>query len=106
MANVPNAPEPSENELIAQRARKAEEARNRAGDRTSWPDADAFRPSISIADYRAKYDAMSLEDLEKLPPAGNTHKLTGRVMLFREFGGGAFAPLRDGTGQVQLFFSK
>ena len=106
MANVPNAPEPSENELIAQRARKAEEARKALGDRTSWPDADAFRPSISIADYRAKYDAMSLEDLEKLPAAGHTHRLTGRVMLFREFGGGAFAPLRDGTGQVQLFFSK
>ena len=106
MANVPNAPEPSENELLATRARKAEEARKKLGDATSWPDADAFRPSVTVAEFRSRYDAKSLEELEALPAAEHTHRVTGRVMLFREFGGGAFAPLRDGTGQLQLFFSK
>lgn len=99
-------PEPSENELILNRLRKAEEARKRLGDATSWPDADAFRPSISIGDYRKKYDALDGAALEALPAAEHTHRLTGRAMLFRTFGGGAFAPLRDGSGEVQLFFSK
>jgi len=99
-------PEPSENELIANRLRKAEEARKLVGASTSWPDADAFRPSISIGEYRRKYDAMDGAALEALPAAGNTHRLAGRAMLFRTFGGGAFAPLRDGSGEVQLFFSK
>src|SRR5687768_4270373 len=101
-----NPPEQSENELIANRLRKAEEARTRLGGSTSWPDADAFRPTISVADYRARYDASDAATLEALPADQNTHRLAGRALLFREFGGGAFAPFRDGTGSVQLFFSK
>ena len=103
MASPPDA---SENDLIANRLKKAEEARKRLGEGTSWPDADAFRPSMSIAAFRRKYEEMDAAALEGLPAGEHTHRLAGRAMLFREFGGGAFAPLRDGTGQVQLFFSK
>src|SRR5579859_7756333 len=97
-------PEPSENELIAARERKVRELRERGIN--PYPDADAFRPSMRAAEFRSKYGEKSREELEKLDPKEHTQRLAGRLMVVRAMGKLTFAPLRDGSGEVQIGVSK
>ena len=100
--SAPNPP--PENELIAQRQRKVDDLRGRG--LNPYPDADAFRPTIRIGDFRARYEPQSREELEKLDPGQHTQRLVGRIMVIRAMGKLTFAPLRDGSGEVQIGASK
>ncbi|MDD5527742.1 MAG: lysine--tRNA ligase [Patescibacteria group bacterium] len=62
------------------------------------PYPDKTSRSNSIVDVLAHW--------EDLMPANKTLVITGRVMLKREFGNLIFVELYDGTGKIQLAFSK
>ena len=103
MATDPQPPQQSENELIANRLKKAEQLAAKGF--PAYPDADALRPTLSVPEYRAKYDGMTAEQLQALPAAEHTHRLVGRVLNFRDMGKTVFAPLREGGKEVQLFLN-
>ncbi len=104
MATTPESGAHStEQELIAVREKKAAEMAAKLQPATAWPDADAFRPDTTVAAFRARYEPKSADDLAKIE---DVHRLAGRVMILRNMGKLAFAPLRDGTGEVQLWLSK
>jgi lysyl-tRNA synthetase class 2 len=98
MSTPPQVPE---NDLVGARQKKADAICAAGGN--PYPDADAFRPTLRVAEFRARYEATSKEDLEKI---AESHRLAGRILQQRRTGKLVFAPMRDGSGQVQLMISK
>jgi lysyl-tRNA synthetase class 2 len=65
------------------------------------PFALSFEATASAGDLHARFD--------DLPPAAETDdvvSVAGRILLLRDFGGSAFATLRDATADIQLFFAR
>lgn len=85
-----------ENELMAQRHANRLELENLGID----PYPGKCERSHKIAELHATYDEHSREQLEAEPVQVS---ITGRMMLNRPMGKAAFATLKDGTGQIQVY---
>ncbi|MEP6865671.1 MAG: lysine--tRNA ligase, partial [Deltaproteobacteria bacterium] len=118
MAKEP-APQPEKTlDRIMQERREKGQALRAAG---SDPYRNDIRPSISLADVRARYEATKPAPVEKPAPGapaaprekkaiepidGEDLRVGGRVMVIRGKGSKAvFAPIRDTTGDLQLFIN-
>ncbi|RMH44200.1 MAG: lysine--tRNA ligase [Deltaproteobacteria bacterium] len=91
--------------IVDERRAKAAELRAAGRD----PYGNRFRPTATCAEVRARYaDTRPAE-----PPAGkgivpvdgHVFRLAGRVIAKRGFGKTVFAPIRDGSGDLQLFLN-
>ncbi len=109
-------PEPSENKLESLMSERREKARTlRAGGND--PYRNDVRPSITVAAVRTRY-----EPTKPPPPAppvpgapreksqitaidGEVLRIAGRVMAKRGMGKTVFAPVRDVSGELQLFLN-
>ncbi len=91
--------------LIAERRAKAVALREVGRD----PYGNDFRPSATIAEVRAKYEdtkpAEPPEGKGIVPVDGEKFRLAGRVVAKRGFGKTVFAPIRDQSGDLQLFLN-
>lgn len=47
-----------------------------------------------------------VDDFEEREKSAQAQTIVGRIMAIRSHGGSAFIPLRDGTGEIQLFIKK
>ena len=78
------------------------------------PFATRFDASDSIANILVKHPSKITEETpspfrtieEIIPAPKSTVKIAGRVMLHRSFGKICFATLSDGTGRMQVLFSR
>ena len=97
-----------EQELIAERQRKADELREAGLN----PYANDFRPDTAVASLLQRWpEAPETETpTEKgAPPAllvEDRFALAGRIVALRSFGKAAFVKLRDRTGEIQVWFRK
>ncbi len=90
-----SADKPDDNALVAQRRAKLA-ARRAAGN--AFP--NDFRPTHAAAALAAEHgDA----EREALAAAAVEVAVAGRIMTLRDMGKSAFATLRDGSGDIQLF---
>ena len=90
--------------IIDERRKKAQEMR--AAGRN--PYANDFRPEIDLAALRARYAGAPRTEAgsrQITPVDGVSHRVAGRVMAKRGFGKTVFAPLRDATGDLQLYLN-
>src|SRR4051794_6841646 len=97
-----------EQELIAEREKKAAEIRGLGGN----PYANGFIPTHSTAEIRAKFAGATAPPPENgdgggkgAPPAmlsDDDFAVAGRVISYRGFGKMAFAKLLDRTGEIQI----
>jgi lysyl-tRNA synthetase class 2 len=74
------------------------------------PYDNAWLPTHRIGDVRATYEATKpteppAKDAAIAPIDGVVVKLAGRVMAKRGMGKTVFCPVRDGTGQIQLYLA-
>jgi len=85
--------------------RRAKAATLRAGGRN--PYRNDFTPSTSLAALRATYqDTRPAEPSPGIEPIDDrVHRVAGRVMAKRGFGKTVFAPLSDGSGELQLYLN-
>jgi lysyl-tRNA synthetase class 2 len=69
------------------------------------PYANDFRPDTACADLRSGYEGTRPSTPHKSITPVDTHSysLAGRIMAKRGFGKTLFAPIRDATGDVQLY---
>jgi lysyl-tRNA synthetase class 2 len=108
------APEPPESTLD----RIMEERRTKAGALRaagSDPYRNDIGPRISLAQVRAKYEATKpappdptaprTKDEGITPIDGEIHRVAGRAVGKRGFGKTVFVPLRDTTGDLQLYLN-
>src|SRR3970282_2900019 len=79
----------------------------RRGPGAQNPYRNDFAPSTSLAALRAEYEGTRPAEA----PAGihpiddRVHRVAGRVMAKRGFGKTVFAPVRDGSGELQLYLN-
>ncbi|HTM19545.1 MAG TPA: lysine--tRNA ligase [Kofleriaceae bacterium] len=101
-----SSPENTEHTLrriMEERRAKAEQLR--AAGRN--PYRNDFAPSTALAALRRTYEGTKPAE----PPPGiqpiddQIHRVAGRVMAKRGFGKTVFAPLRDGSGELQLYLN-
>jgi lysyl-tRNA synthetase class 2 len=97
----------TEEALIAARRAKAVEARAR-GENPFANDVTTGAPLEDLAAVRARYDGVRDEagryDAAKVEGVGGAeHRVAGRVLFQRSFGGVTFVRLRDRTGELQLY---
>jgi len=99
----PGAPESTLDRIIGERKDKAA-ALARAG-RNPYRN-DVF-PTETIAEVRGRYDATrpAAPAAEITPVDGAVVRVAGRVMAKRGFGKTVFAPVRDATGDLQLYLN-
>jgi len=97
------APESTLDRIIGERKDKAA-ALARAG---KHPYRNDLRPSHTIAEVRARYEATkpATPNAEITPVDGEVVKVAGRVMAKRGFGKTVFAPIRDTSGDLQLYLN-
>jgi lysyl-tRNA synthetase, class II len=73
------------------------------------PYRNDFVPNASCAEIRARYEPTKPEQAAAgkgiVPVDGRSYRVAGRIVAKRGFGKTVFAPLRDGTGDLQLFFN-
>lgn len=93
-----DTPAQDENTLIAERRSKLAALRE-AG--IAFP--NDFRRSDEAADLQADYADKEKWDTEALEATGRRVALAGRMLAKRVMGKAAFAGLRDGSGDIQLF---
>ena len=89
--------------IIGERRDKAGELRKRGHN----PYRNDFEPSHRCAEVRAKYDGTRPEENKPgiHPVDGEVIRLAGRVVARRGFGKTVFAPIRDVSGDLQLFIN-
>ncbi|MDX2087688.1 MAG: lysine--tRNA ligase [Kofleriaceae bacterium] len=112
----PEAPESTLERIIGERRDKAAALRQAGSD----PYRNDLGPAISLADVRARYlptkppeqpkeakDPNAPKDKEPgiIPVDGTPMRVAGRVMAKRGFGKTVFAPIRDTTGDLQLYLN-
>ncbi|MBA3455213.1 MAG: lysine--tRNA ligase [Deltaproteobacteria bacterium] len=111
----PEQPEKTLDRIIGERRDKASALRQGGND----PYRNDIGPAISLADVRARY--LPTKPPEAPPPAkdapkepkdttitpvdGAPMRVAGRVMAKRGFGKTVFAPIRDTTGDLQLYLN-
>jgi lysyl-tRNA synthetase class 2 len=92
-------------QIIAERRAKADALREVGRN----PYGNAFRPTATCAGVRARYEptkpAEPPEGKGITPVDGERVVLAGRVVARRGFGKTVFAPIRDATGDLQLFLN-
>lgn len=93
-----DTPAQDENTLIAERRSKLAALRE-AG--IAFP--NDFRRTDEAADLQADYADKEKWDTEALEATGRRVALAGRMLAKRVMGKAAFAGLRDGSGDIQLF---
>ena len=98
--NATNESQPAqdENSLIAERRGKLAALR---GQGIAFP--NDFRRSDLAGDLQAEFAEADTWTGEALEAGGRRVRLAGRMMAKRIMGKAAFAKLRDGTGDIQLF---
>jgi len=101
-----NAPESTLDRIMDERRGKVRALRE-AGKN---PYDNTWRPEHRIADVRARYEATKPttppeKDAAITPVDGAVVRVAGRVMARRGFGKTVFAPVRDGTAQIQLYLA-
>ncbi len=96
-------PEQTLHRIIGERRDKASELRALGEN----PYRNDFRPSHSCADVRARYEGTQpTEQKAGIEPVdGQVIRLAGRMVAQRGFGKTVFAPIRDGSGEMQLFLN-
>jgi lysyl-tRNA synthetase class 2 len=97
------APESTLARIIGERKDKAEALR-RTG---RHPYRNDLRPEHGIAEVRARYaETKPATPAETITPIdGQLVRIAGRVMAKRGFGKTVFAPLRDGSAEIQLYLN-
>ena len=78
--------------IIGQRREKLEELRRIGID----PFFNRFKPSHTLGQIIQQYGGLNGPELEEL---GLNFKLSGRLILIREFGKASFCHLQDGSGE-------
>src|SRR5882724_10248903 len=114
---TPNPPETTLDRIIEERRGKAGALREAGSD----PYRNDIGPSITLAAVRAKYQATKPEPPPAPPPGtprpprdksagdgitpidGTPLRVAGRAVGKREFGKTMFVPIRDATGDLQLY---
>jgi lysyl-tRNA synthetase class 2 len=92
-----SAPEPEENQIIAERREKLRALREHGN---AYP--NDFRPTHQAAALHAAYADKDKEALEASPL---DVAVAGRMMLKRVMGKASFATVQDGSGQIQFFIT-
>jgi len=91
--------------IIAERRAKAAALREAGRN----PYGNDFRPSATIAEVRARYEATKPTEPPEgkgiVPVDGEKFRVAGRVIAKRGFGKTVFAPIRDRSGDLQLFLN-
>ena len=94
--------------IMAERRAKADKLRAAQLD----PYRNDFRPSHAIAAIRERYEPTRPATSEKaekgapiVPVDGEVVRLAGRVIARRGFGKTVFAPIRDGSAELQLYLA-
>lgn len=67
------------------------------------PYGNTFKPSVTVAEFAAKYQEKTREELHNFT---DTYSLAGRVMAVRTMGKASFYRIQDRTGQLQLFLQQ
>jgi lysyl-tRNA synthetase class 2 len=90
-------------QMIAERRKKAAAMRDAGVN----PYANDFHPDAKLADIRARYaDARPAAPHKHIVPVdATTFRVAGRVLAKRGFGKTTFAPIRDGSGELQLYIN-
>lgn len=86
---------PTEEELIAERARKREELLKKGID----PYPYRCEPTHKAREIVTRYNHLNAEETTK-----DSVKVAGRIVGLRRMGKATFMHLQDGTGRVQLYF--
>jgi lysyl-tRNA synthetase class 2 len=96
-------PEQTLHRIIEERRAKADELRALGEN----PYRNDFRPSHSCAEVRARYEGTQPTEAKPgiTPVDGEILRLAGRVVAQRGFGKTVFLPIRDGSGDLQLFLN-
>ncbi|ACY16474.1 lysine--tRNA ligase [Haliangium ochraceum] len=97
-------PEQTLHRIIGERRDKAAELR----DLGQNPYRNDFRPTHQCAEVRAKYEGTQPSEPPSKgiqPVDGETIRLAGRLVARRGFGKTVFAPIRDSSGDLQLFLN-
>ncbi|MFN2589444.1 MAG: lysine--tRNA ligase, partial [Actinomycetota bacterium] len=84
-------------EALAARREKLERLRARGID----PFALRFDPDTTLSAVRARFGSLG-----PASETGSHVRVAGRIVLLRRHGGSSFATLRDGSGDLQLFFRR
>jgi lysyl-tRNA synthetase class 2 len=92
----------AEERLIQQRIAKAERIRARGDE----PYKYVYDRSSTLAEARARFEALEAGAAEGDQPATEPLRLGGRVTAMRDMGKSRFADLRDESGKIQLFLNK
>ncbi len=91
--------------LIQERRDKAAALREQGRN----PYGNTFRPTATCGELRAKYEPTKPTEPPEgkgiTPIDGETYRIAGRLVAKRGFGKTVFAPLRDTTGDLQLFLN-
>jgi lysyl-tRNA synthetase class 2 len=87
------------NEQVLERIKKLDRLR----EENIEPYGGAFAVTRKAADISKEFDSLTKEELESEQVECT---VAGRIISFRNFGKTAFAHIQDGTGKVQLYFSK
>src|SRR6266567_7541334 len=72
------------------------------------PYANDWKPDVSLAELRAGYEASKPAEAKKgpiVPVDEQVHRVAGRVIARRGFGKTVFAPIRDASGDLQLYLN-
>jgi lysyl-tRNA synthetase, class II len=107
--NQPERTEPTLERIISERRDKGGALRAAGHD----PYRNDIRPSISLADVRARYQATkpadgsapAAKDAGITPIDNDVVRVAGRVMTKRGFGKTVFVPIRDTSGDLQLYLN-
>jgi lysyl-tRNA synthetase class 2 len=101
-------PETTLDRIMDERRAKAKALRDAGSD----PYRNDIGPAITLAEVRARYqDSRPATDPAGgrgdgiVPIDGQTHRVAGRAMGKRGFGKTVFVPLRDATGDLQLYLN-
>jgi lysyl-tRNA synthetase class 2 len=96
-------PETTLDRIIGERRAKGQ-ALKAAG---SNPYRNDLRPGISLAELRTRYATTKpATPSEGIAPVDEvSHRVAGRVMVKRGMGKTVFAPIRDGSGDLQLYLN-
>jgi lysyl-tRNA synthetase class 2 len=99
----PVPPETTLDRIIGERREKGAELK-KAG---SHPYRNDKKPAISLAELRERYaSSRPFAPGETIVPVDDAaHRVGGRVMAKRGFGKTVFAPIRDATGDLQLYLN-
>lgn len=87
------------NEQVQERIKKLERLR----EENIEPYGGAFTVTRKAADIIKEFNSLTKEELESEQVECT---VAGRIISFRNFGKTAFAHIQDGTGKIQLYFSK